>query len=481
MRSWSLLPTLFLSLGSLHRLTGVQATDAAKKQPSFLQQSFFFDWPTTGVPSQIVEQCDTLAISWSRGSATGPNPVAPYLLQIYTSAFVVPLVIDAGSGSSFDFPVPFNPGTQFQICMFDKMGNPGGCQRPMSVYPSLQSSNPTCRNLTYPQPNQVLDIAGTDWTGSTLSQFGWPPQCKDISLQPKNGTPPYTLTVAPSLHPPWNITSDNQNPINWTVALSWGSMFYISVADSAGNIWANGPMHAGGDGPTGCLATDAATPTDNGKDNQVSTYVAVGSGIGGLVAGLIIGLVGALAVLRCFKKNRQGGLLRQDSFESAPSLGAIAPYTTVPHTPYHDRTETTAQTLHGVGSLGRLRTDGSYKVEPFVLPQQQQQPPTSPSAAGRESLGTAPTSDGSTTDPMSPDQRKGRPNVYVVHHDGGRAPVTVYTDDGAEVVELPPMYNQESQGASSSSRPVLQPQRRTPGAVRKSDARSETMESPAVG
>ena len=31
--------------------------------------------------------------------------------------------------------------------------------------------------------------------------------------------------------------------------------------------------------------------------------------------------------------------------------------------------------------------------------------------------------------------------MYVVHHDGGRAPpVTVFTSDGTEVVELPPQY-----------------------------------------
>src|SRR6267154_3933049 len=62
------------------------------------------------------------------------------------------------------------------------------------------------------------------------------PQCTDIQVQAKNGTGPYTLTVrtysidstldraiqnaqvAPTLHPPLNITS-NGGPINWTVSL----------------------------------------------------------------------------------------------------------------------------------------------------------------------------------------------------------------------------------------------------------------------
>jgi hypothetical protein len=49
------------------------------------------------------------------------------------------------------------------------------------------------------------------------------------------------------------------------------------------------------------------------------------------------------------------------------------------------------------------------------------------------------------------DQSGRRPNVYVVHHDGGRAPVTVYTEEGAAVVELPPQYAAGSTSAPSES------------------------------
>jgi hypothetical protein len=34
--------------------------------------------------------------------------------------------------------------------------------------------------------------------------------------------------------------------------------------------------------------------------------------------------------------------------------------------------------------------------------------------------------------------------VYVVHHDGGRPPISVYHPEGAEVVELPPTYGPRS-------------------------------------
>lgn len=46
---------------------------------------------------------------------------------------------------------------------------------------------------------------------------------------------------------------------------------------------------------------------------------------------------------------------------------------------------------------------------------------------------------------------RGGGQVYVVHHDGGRAPVTVYHEDGTEVVELPPRYAGSSSGSGGTS------------------------------
>jgi hypothetical protein len=53
-----------------------------------------------------------------------------------------------------------------------------------------------------------------------------------------------------------------------------------------------------------------------------------------------------------------------------------------------------------------------------------------------------------------------RSNVYVVHHDGGHAPVTVYAE-GADVVELPPSYNTHSNGIGPL-RPQRQQANQTP-------------------
>jgi hypothetical protein len=216
----------------------------------FLPQSFFFDWnaPAQPVPIPTTQQCETIHITWQRSTAVGPNPTAPYFLQVYTSTAIVPFVIPAGPGLNFDWAVPFAPGTQYQICMFDKFGNTGGCQATYTVIPPL--STPNCTNVTFPP---ILDVQATVDNGP-MSEFGWVDQCTDISILPKNGTAPYTLTIAPALHPPYNITSTSMSSMNWTVSLSWASPFFISLVDSAGNMWSNGPLHSGGGGTIACLA-----------------------------------------------------------------------------------------------------------------------------------------------------------------------------------------------------------------------------------
>jgi len=122
----------------------------------------------------------------------------------------------------------------------------------------------------------------------------------------------------------------------------------------------------------------------------------------------------------------------------------------------------TPREVTGITSGGNLGPGGlEYIVEPFsipgssssdpsvpLLPGGATSPPASPPDATSASGSTAP------TDPSSGSGggRGGRTNVYVVHHDGGRAPVTVYTEEGAEVVELPPRYA-DSGGSSQDGRP----------------------------
>ncbi|KAI9460215.1 hypothetical protein BJY52DRAFT_1186096 [Lactarius psammicola] len=436
---------------------------AAVDTPKFLPQSFFFDFnpPGTTVPIPVTgaimfcffwfkdghsegddigsEQCSTLHLTWQRGStATGPNPTAPYFLQIFLSTFIVPIIVPAGGGTSFDFPVPWVPGTQYQICMWDSQGVSGGCQGMYTVIPS--SSNATsvsCQNVTYPASAMNVNAAVVD---GAFSQYGWIPQCTDIQVQPRNGTPPYTLTIAPTLHPPLNITSATDSPINWTVSLSHGFPFFISLEDSQGNAWAQGPLHSGEGPDTSCL--DLNNSGGSGKSSS-RLGPTIGAAVGGVVVGFLVGGAGILVFRR--RRSRGAPGRKNSTHHSEHGLG-------------HPNTPREVTGITGGGNLGPSGLE--YIVEPFsipgsspsdpsvpLLPAGSTSPPSSPPDATSASGSSAP------TDPSSGSAggRGGRTNVYVVHHDGGRAPVTVYTEEGAEVVELPPRYA-DSGGSSQDGR-----------------------------
>ncbi|TCD68831.1 hypothetical protein EIP91_009698 [Steccherinum ochraceum] len=424
----------------------------------------------------------------SSGSDDSPNPTAPYYLQIYTSTFVVPFVIEAGSALEFDWVVPFVPGTQYQICMFDSKGTSGGCQAVYTVYqaPNTTADNPpTCFNLTYPRPETQLGVNALVSTGP-FSQFGWIDQCTDLQVTPTNGTPPYIMTVAPALHPPYNISSPDMSPINWTVSLSWGAPFFVSLVDSSGMTWASGPLHSGGGGTTECLALDGAA---SGK-KSVAPAVAIGAGVGGLVVGLIIGLLSAIAFTYWTNRRRpkRPTAVRESTNMLLPESPARGHYSDLPSTDSRD------------GAISFMRDQG-YRIEPFILPAEQEfgghargassPPPTSPlvtsptatsgnfaqylnaaidgqTGSGSGSSGSRRTPSTTATIPLQsaspepprPPGERASSHVYVVHHDGGGAPISVYTEDGAEVVELPPRYT--APGPSSPLSPTATNRRAGP-------------------
>lgn len=385
----------------------------------WMPQSFFFSWGNSSLPFPVpsTAQCETIRIQWQRGTATGPDPVAPYTLQILTSNYVTPFYVDAGSSLTFDYTVPFAPGTQYQICMYDANGRTGGCQAGYTVYAASDIA-PTCTNVTFPAPLEVEALSSS----GPLSQYGWPNQCTDISLTPKTGTPPFTFTAAPALHPPVNITSNSMKPINWTIDLSWGSPFFITLADSAGLSWSYGPLHSGGNGPTACLA--------GGTTGGVSIGATVGSAIGAFVVGAFI----ASLIFYFMSRKRRGHRVRPSLDLKGTSSSDLHP------TPYIDGELGTrvgrggSRSSHGIEEMPTLSSTG-YQVEAFD--------PSALSSSGRR---TAAGTQRSSSPPMSPSdgtvraERDTRSQVYVVHHDGGRAPVTIMTSDGAEVVELPPGY-----------------------------------------
>lgn len=127
-----------------------------------------------------------------------------------------------------------------------------------------------------------------------------------------------------------------------------------------------------------------------------------------------------------------------------------------------------------------------YRIEEFVMPGEDARGNvTEASLIPRHVSSVALRDEGSPA--ASPTTAPRDSHVYVVHHDAGRAPVTVYHDDGTEVVELPPQYPQqgsrqrrdEASGQGSSrgidpeptdgtTEPVFLKQKKKPGQARKS-------------
>ncbi|KAI0005438.1 hypothetical protein BJV74DRAFT_970700 [Russula compacta] len=410
--------------------------------PSFLPQGFLFDWnpPGTTVPIPITQQCETLAITWERGSTgVGPNPVPPYYLQIFTSIFTVPIIVPAGPGTSFNFPVPFSPGTQYQICMWDSTGVSGGCQDIYTVIPNTNASSVSCQNVTLPTTALSVNAAVT---GGSFSEYGWIPQCTDIQVQPNNGTPPYTLTVAPTLHPPLNITSPNNDPINWTVSLSHGFPFFISFTDSQGYGWTQGPLHSGDNADTACLDINHS----EGSSSSHNLPVTVGATVGGVVLGLLAGALGMFVFGRRRASASRDSKPREDLIRDSQLIQSQSP---------REISSTVGPT--NLTSSGGLE----YLVEPFAMPTSSSSSdpsvPLLPGAIPVSPPADATSASGSGSAEL--DQAR-RQNIYVVHHDGGRAPVTVYTEEGTEVVELPPRYPDGSTSAPSESEASRETHRR---------------------
>lgn len=184
--------------------------------------------------------------------------------------------------------------------------------------------------------------------------------------------------------------------------------------------------------------------------------VPVGATVGGAVGAFVVGaLIASLIFFFMSRKTRGRHHVRPSLDLKGNSSGDLRP------TPYidgemgnrglysplntYDGTHTTgtprlvnrggSHSSHGIEDVPTLASTG-YQAEPFN--------PNALSALGSGSRREG--TQRSSSPPMSPGEgtvrteRDTRSQVYVMHHDGGRAPVTIMTSDGAEIVELPPGY-----------------------------------------
>lgn len=221
------------------------------------------------------------------------------------------------------------------------------------------------------------------------------------------------------------------------------------MVDSEGQTWAYGPLHSGGQGTTDCLSLSTSTPSSS----MPKFTIAIAS-IGCLFAGILFGGAGSLIYHRRQKEPHYDSIQMERTQKgrttSTSHLGDEGLY---------DNTASNTSLLPTQrspipGGLG-------YDIEPFRMPDTYSSSPN-PSGSGagwnqhQNNVSNVPvTSDHlhdstptSSPSPVNPEtsaqQQVGRipsNQVYVVHHDAGRAPVTVYTSGGAEVIELPPHYD----------------------------------------
>ena len=149
----------------------------------------------------------------------------------------------------------------------------------------------------------------------------------------------------------------------------------------------------------------------------MSIGVVVGSSVGGLVFGAIIGIV----IASFFVRHRYNKVRRSSSTDSIENAAYIA-------TQVRLKRNEAVPTSPGVP--GPDLGTNQYLVEPFLPDTANPTSPTQP---------PAPTSSYSNVQSDNSGSNSQSPHVYVVHHDGGGAPVTVFTG-GAGVTELPPSY-----------------------------------------
>ncbi|KAK4687775.1 hypothetical protein P7C73_g2335, partial [Tremellales sp. Uapishka_1] len=475
-------------------------------------QDFSFSFATDTPVLPVISTCPS-ALYLTSGTPTnagGPDPVAPYTLVLlvheqlqdgagvaYERMYSKSLAV-GNLNQGMDISHPWGPGTQFIGCVWSSNAVSGGCQDLMTVVPSnlteaaYRNATSQCRATDIvaswvPPSSQQLDVDIVGAAG-TISSSGWPDTCSDIRVTPKNGTAPFTLLIAPAYHPPVNITSNttfaSDNSMNYTVRLTHGQAFFVSVYDSAGNSWAFGPLHAGASDDVSCLAVTTGQRLAD-KSFKAKGKVSLPALGGSIVAAFLVGALGACLIIWIYARRSSPKKRRSESQEeldpyNAPrrvdsyKAPAPSPYIdspspgiyTDPHEP-HDAGRAYRESM-GLGDWHPGPTSGSGEHHELSYGSGSGSASGSGTSTGkgmRSTKGLRVQNPAQSRNRIESEReqnelpegaRRGGRKIYVVHSDGESGNVTIRLPEGAaNVVELPPLYRDDPRPRRTTDSPDI--------------------------
>lgn len=183
--------------------------------------------------------------------------------------------------------------------------------------------------------------------------------------------------------------------------------------------------------------------------------IAIGSLFGGIVAGALVAGLGSWLYVRQRRRSAPSRefLLARNAALSPQHSHNLTDLdlndSTLPLLPLRP-----LRSYRSMNSGLVLARNLPYEIEPFTLsptsPSDEQVPHPTPTTNAPHPTPTTNAPPPTPISPLSPGAGSAgteadgsearRQHVYVVHHDGGGPPVSVYTADGAQVTELPPSY-----------------------------------------
>jgi hypothetical protein len=199
--------------------------------------------------------------------------------------------------------------------------------------------------------------------------------------------------------------------------------FWISLTDSTGASWAYGPLHSGGNGPTDCLHLSGVSLTcvnalvtfvlpsrltfiRTQPSTTGSRHVSVGAAVGIAISALALGVISTLLLDWLWSCRRK-----------------------------HHKTN---EIDHEVERAITQAISSQPGVEPYPIA----------AIRSQEQIELR-----SNEENLVVTERNNSSQVYVVHHDAGGAPITIYTA-GRDVQELPPHYTTTSSEPQTSHAPL---------------------------